>query len=386
MNLKIFKKEELLTIFACFWGIGICYGIQYSFSIFFVEISSFFNSTKAASSLIFSLSLLIYGLYNPVIGILINRFGGRKIFKIASFVIFTGLAASCFANTIKQLYFTLGIITAIGINSVGFIPITIIISNNFPKRKGFALGIATTGVGAGAFIISILSKFLIDRFTWQIALLYLGIFSSVSIFSVSFFLPKTPKTHTLKFNFQILKHKNFYLILSGMALGAMTTQGIMLHIVAFFIEKGIDKSFAAVTISIIALCGSFGKIFWGYLADFVKPIKLYFFACIIILISFFIIQFLNINLFITILFSVLFGLGYGSFAPLFPTLAFEKFKENFGNTMGFLAMGNGIGAFFSTFLLGFLHDIYHSYTVSIYFLILMITLSLISYIYAFKND
>ena len=386
MNLKIFKKEELFTIFACFWGIGICYGIQYSFGIFFVEITNYFHSTKAASSLIFSISLLIYGLYNPVVGILVNRFGGRKIFKIASFIIFTGLASSYFASTMKQLYFTLGIITAIGINSVGFIPITIIISNNFPKRKGFALGIATTGVGAGATFISIFSEFLISKFSWQLALIYLGLFASISVFTVSFFLPKSPKKRDFKFNFNILTNKDFYLIQAGMAFGAMTTQGIMLHIVAFFMEKGIVRSFAAITISIIALVGSFGKIFWGYLADFIKPIKLYSFACCLILISFALIQFFKVNIFIAIIFSILFGIGYGSFAPLFPTLAFEKFKENFGNTMGLLAMGNGIGAFFSTFFLGYLHDIYHSYTFAIYFLMIIISLSLLSYIVAFKDE
>ena len=388
MRLNIFSKKELLIILSCFIGIGICYGIQYSFSIFFVEITNFYKSNKAYSSLIFSITLLVYGLYSPIIGILTNRYGGKKIFKVACFIIMIGLFLSSVARNINQLYFTLGVITAIGINSVGFIPVTIIISNNFPKRKGFALGLATTGVGIGAFLISIISKVLINCLGWQLSLAVLGFFLGIIIYICSYFLPENPKIKSFYFDMSIFKNKNFWFIQGGMTFGAMTTQGVMLHIVAFFIDKGATSSLAAITISIIGLIGSAGKIFWGYLTDKYHAVKLYIVACVIILISFVIILYskvpiknYNVNIF-----SLLFGIGYGSFAPLFPTLAINKFKDNFGNIIGILSAGNGIGAFFSTYFLGYIYDTTGNYNYALYFLSILVILSSLSFYISFRKD
>ena len=326
-HFRLFNKKDTLIIFACFCGIGICYGFQYSFSIFFVEITKFFNVTKASGAFVFSLTLLVYGLYAPFIGILTNKFGGRKIFRVASLILISGVILSAFARNIFQLYFTLGIITAIGMNSVGFVPITIIISNNFKEKKGLALGLATTGVGVGAIAMSILTKILIDIFDWQIALVSLGVLSSLLIVFCSGFLPTVPRGSSFKLDFYFLKTKDFWLIQGGMAFGAMTVQSVMLHIVAFFIEKGVTVSLSAITISLIALTGSVGKISWGFLSDGFKPIVLYIVACFLIMLSILILSadFFNpvVEVFI---FSILFGIGYGSFAPLFPHL-FLKSSE-----------------------------------------------------------
>ncbi len=386
MNIKAFGRKEALIIFACFSGIGICYGLQYSFAIFFVEISKHFNADKADTSMIFSLTLLVYGLYAPLIGILTNKFGGRKIFKIASFVIFLGLTGSAFAVNINQLYMTLGIVTALGMNSVGFVPITIIISNNFQEKKGLALGIATTGVGAGAVIITFMAKILIEFFNWKTALALLGIFAFVTIYFVSDFLPLMPKERKFKLNFKFLKNKDFWLIQGGMTCGALTVQSVMLHIVACFLQKGVSSNSAAITVLLIAITGAAGKIFWGFLSDRFKPITLYIFACSLIFCSLgLILQTNAASLSTVIFFSLLFGIGYGSFAPLFPTLAFEKFNDDFGNVMGLLVTGNGIGAFCGTYLMGFMYDITGNYNSGLLFLMAMITVSTGLFILAFMK-
>ena len=222
-------------------------------------------------------------------------------------------------------------------------------------------------------------------FGWQLALAILGVIAGILVFLFSFFLPESPNIHSFKFDFSIFKNKEFWFIQSGMTFGAMTAQGVMLHIVACFLDKGASKNIAALSISIIGLVGSVGKIFWGYLTEFCKPIKLYITACIIIIIAFFLILYsgLPISNYSVVLFSILFGLGYGSFAPLFPTLAISKFKDNFGNIMGFLATGNGVGAFFSTYLLGYIYDKTGNYNLAFYFLISFVIISSFSFFLAF---
>ncbi len=387
MNMKVFNRKELLMIVACFSGIGICYGLQYSFSIFFVEITGYFHSTKANASLIFSLTLLIYGLYAPFIGILTNKFGGRYIFKIGAFIILAGLLLSSFAKNIYQLYLTLGVISALGINSVGFVPVTIIITNNFKEKRGLAIGIATTGVGVGAIIIGSASRLLIECFNWKIALAILSVTSFTILLFVSNFLPLVPREKKFKIDFRFLREKDFWLIQGGMTCGALTVQTIMLHIVACFINKGASLKTSAFSILLIAFIGSLGKILWGFLADFFKPVTLYFFACSLILTSLYLLLRVKIpaSFNSVMIFSLLFGMGYGAFAPLFPTLVFEKFKDDFGNIMGLLITGNGIGAFLGTYIAGYLYDLNGNYNTAIIMLMSVVALSMLFFAVAFKR-
>ena len=78
-------------------------------------------------------------------------------------------------------------------------------------------------------------------------------------------------------------------------------------------------------------------------------------------------------------------MGYGAFAPLFPTLVFEKFKDDFGNIMGLLITGNGIGAFFGTYIAGYLYDLNGNYNTAIIMLMFVVALSMLFFSVAFKR-
>ncbi len=392
-----FSKKELSIITACFCGIGICFGLQYSFSIFFVELSRYFNASKSTTSIIFSLTLLIYGIYSPIVGLLVNKFGGRKIFQFASIVLFTGLFLSSRAKDIHYLYFSLGIITAIGMNSIGFIPVSIIISNNFIDKKGFALGISTTGVGVGAAVISIISKYLISTLSWQKTFFIFSILFGTTVFLLSFMLPKIKprkikkpdKTKIVKFFKKFLKNKNFWFLQLGMTFGAMTSQSLMLYLVAYLIARGVNEHISTIAISIIGIFGSLGKIFWGYLSDLFNPFILFFISATIVIISLTVIIFSGtpISPIIVIAFAVMYGLGYGSFAPLFPGMAYQKFPgKTFGDVLGFIVMGNGIGACLSTYLIGVIIDKTSNYNLAFLTLLVFISISFISFFISFKSD
>jgi|GEM_PF-5736521 len=388
MNIKVFNKYELYTIIACFFGIGICYGIQYSFSIFFVEIIKSFNSSNSSASMIFAITLLMYGIYAPFAGFITNRFGGRTVFKFGSIVIFIGFLLSSLADNMLHLYLTLGIITSIGINSAGFIPVTLIISNNFQEKKGFAMGLASTGVGVGVVVISLLSEFLIKSYGWRISMLIVGLISSILIFVSSNFLPATNKSFPFKLNLSVLGNKNFWYIQFGMTFSSMTTQGLMLHLVSYFIEKGSKGLIPTISISIIGVTGILGRVVWGFMSDHFKPLRLYIAACFMVVLSLLLILFSDIPIpeSTVLIFSIIYGFAYGSFAPLFPILAFHKFKNDFGSAMGLLAVGNGIGSFITIYLMGYIRDVTGSYEISIIFLIILTTLSVVSYMLGFKKS
>ncbi len=370
-------------VFICFCAIGICFGLQYSFSLFFVAIGEFFNSSKSLTSIIFSLTLLIYGISSPFLGYFVNKYGGRVTFQIGAIFLFLGFILSSIATKIYFLYVTLGIITAIGMNCIGYIPVSIIIMKNFTNHKGLALGIATTGVGAGASFFSFLTKFLITHYNFKTAFLLYGIFIPLIVTLLSFSLPKVKSIKTkFKINLKTIKNKTFLLLQIGTTFGAMTSQTLMLYIVSYLLSKNITYTLSTTAISLIGIFGSIGKIFWGHLSDRFNPFKLFLITYFIIILALFSLIFKPQYV---IIFAILFGLGYGGFAPLFPAMIHKKFPgEKFGETMGLVITGNGIGSCISIWLFGFIYDLTKNYELCFFLLILFITISTISFSFANK--
>ena len=377
------SRKQILIILICFCAIGICFGLQYSFSLFFVAISKYFHKTKSTTSIIFSLTLLVYGLSSPILGYFVTKYGGRKIFRIGAILLCIGLISSFFSTTIYTLYFTLGLITASGMNCVGYIPVSIIIMRNFTSHKGLALGIATTGVGAGAAFFSFLTKYLLTHYNFKVAFLIYGISLPLIIFILSFYLPKLKPTNTsFRLNLQNIKNKIFIFLQLGTTFGAMTSQTLMLYIVSYLLNKGISFTVSTVAVALIGIFGSIGKILWGHLSDKYNPFKLYFFIYFLILTSLILVI---LKAKFVLIFAVLFGLGYGSFAPLFPAMIYNIFPgEKFGHTMGLVITGNGIGSCFSIWFLGFLYDKFKNFDLCFTMLILFITISTISFYIAYK--
>ena len=77
-----------------------------------------------------------------------------------------------------------------------------------------------------------------------------------------------------------------------------------------------------------------------------------------------------------LLFAVLFGLGYGAAAPVFPSVSANIFLSNsFGLIFAVICFGGGVGGSMGAFISGFLRDISGSYSVSFYLYFINIFLS-----------
>src|SRR5262249_57141190 len=79
-----------------------------------------------------------------------------------------GLLLSGFGNSLWQLYFSFGLITAVGQGALGFVGHNALISFWFVRRRATAIGIASMGQGMGALIMIPLTELLISRIGWRL--------------------------------------------------------------------------------------------------------------------------------------------------------------------------------------------------------------------------
>ena len=123
-------------------------------------------------------SLAIYTLgaflMSPLIGVLSERFGARRV-AIVSIVTFSLSMMALSLNTgDKTLYFVLWLLLAIG--GAGTLPITFTrpINTWFDKRRGFALGLALIATGVFGALAKSYAQFMVDLVGWRGAYVALG--------------------------------------------------------------------------------------------------------------------------------------------------------------------------------------------------------------------
>src|SRR5262249_2655699 len=137
------------------------HGLFFSFSIFFVPLLEEFGWSRALTAGALSMSTTAQAVMAPIAGAIIDRVGPRRVMLTG--VVALG-ASSMLTSTITapwQLYLTTGVLGAIGITAVGWVPTSVLLSRWFRDRRGRVVGIAFSGMGMGVFAMGPLAQWLI---------------------------------------------------------------------------------------------------------------------------------------------------------------------------------------------------------------------------------
>lgn len=97
---------------------------------------------------------------------LTDRYGCRMVAVAGSLIASLGFIASYFAQSLYQLYITLGIMAGIGYGMI-FLTSIVTVTRYFDKKRSLAMGISVCGSGIGAIIFNPLSKWLLDEYGWR---------------------------------------------------------------------------------------------------------------------------------------------------------------------------------------------------------------------------
>ena len=116
----------------------------------------------------------------PLVGILIDKFGPRRVIPPGIIVLCAGLALSAHVHSLGQLYLFYGVIAAFGVTFISISPYSAVLSHWFQKKRGLASGIAVSGMGFGTFAFAPLTQYVIGAAGWRTAFTVLADASSSS--------------------------------------------------------------------------------------------------------------------------------------------------------------------------------------------------------------
>jgi len=167
-------------IFYGWWIVAACFiiamymsgAVFYGFTAIFEPIAEEFGWSYTSISVAASIRGLEAGLLAPVAGIIIDRWGPRKLIFGGVICIGLGLLLLSQVHSIGMFYLAF-ILMSLGISSCGISVTVTTVANWFRRRVGLATGITICGYGAAGLMVPLMVG-LVDAFDWRATIAIMG--------------------------------------------------------------------------------------------------------------------------------------------------------------------------------------------------------------------
>ncbi|MFE3982285.1 MULTISPECIES: MFS transporter [unclassified Priestia] len=384
-----------IIVFVTFLTFLAVQGVRLSFGAFVEPWETDFSMDRGTISLISTLSFIIYGLSQPLIGRLVDKLGARLILSFSTFLVGISIFLTSFVNHPWQLFFLYGIMVSLGVGGASNVAATVVVTNWFNEKRGLAFGIMEAGFGAGQMLLVPGSLMLIHWLNWKMTVVILGAFLVLIVFPiVLLFLRNHPKEKglvpiggeiveedtvekkALSTNssiWSVFLKREFWFLILPFAICGFTTTGLMdTHLIPFSHDHGFSTSVTSAAVSILAGFNIIGILLSGVVADRWSSRKMLFLLYGMRAISICILLYSH-NSALLLIFAVLFGLV--DFATVAPTqlLATQYFKEySIGFILGWLFLSHQIGSALGAYLPGLFYNETGSYNISFYLSIMIL--------------
>ena len=359
----------LFIVFCSSMVILLSMGTRQSFGLFQTPISEAFGIGIVAFSLSLALQNLIWGISQPIIGAIADKFGSGRVIAVAGAFQSLGLVWLAYADQIWELHASAGILIGItGAGTTWAVLMSVIARNVPPNRRSLFFGIASgTGTG-GQILLAPLNQFTINTYGWQEALLILAVMLMLTI-PLAYIL-RGKNSDVVKEHAETLrqalnrarKHSGYLLLSTGFFVCGFHVMFIMAHLPTYLQNQNMPDWLPGVAISMIGITNLLGTILAGYLGD--KYSKKYLLSAINFLRALVITVFIIVPLTSTSVLVFCFFIGFLWLAtvPLTNALVGQIFGIRYLATLsGIVFCAHQLGAFTSVWMGGYLFDTLGSY-------------------------
>ncbi len=142
-------------------------GIRFAVGPFLKPIVADLGLDRASFSLVISLSLFLYGAFQPFVGRLVDRAGARLVLGAGTLVLAGSIAATGLVTSLWQLYLVYGVGAAVGLAATGHVVGSAVISRWFTRRRATALSTLGAASMAGMSLLVPIAMWLILSVGWR---------------------------------------------------------------------------------------------------------------------------------------------------------------------------------------------------------------------------
>jgi len=196
IRLRFFYGWLLVAIAFITMAVGV--NVRTAFSLLLPPILDEFGWDRGVVAGAFSFGFLGSAVISPFVGRLMDSRGLMIVVELGVFTMGAGLILASIVREPWQLYLTLGAFVGGGVNCLAYSGQSLYLTNWFVRRRGLALSIAFSGVGAGSITILPWFAWMIGSAGWRAACVALGIFLLIVLAPVNLLLRRRPEDMGLR--------------------------------------------------------------------------------------------------------------------------------------------------------------------------------------------
>jgi MFS family permease len=374
------NRRAWLLLAAAFTTFSIGAGFMHAYTVFLVTFIDVFGWSRAEVSVAYSVSQMVNGISSPFVGLLVDRLGARRLILIGGVVLTAGLLISSQVTQLWQVITVYGVIMTLGANCLGLVVFVPFLSRLFVKNRGMAVSVVQSANGFARAFSAPVTTLMISQLGWRGAYLWQGIFMAVVVIPLAAWFrgegrPSARRAAdsqgwTLR---QAIRTPHFWLLFAVYMFTGLGSFLVALHQLAFAIDIGFDRLYAAEVLGAGAFLSLPGVIITGTVSDYIgRELSAIFTygTSIIGVICALLIHSPDQHLLLW-LHSCFFGLTWGARGPAITAKTADLFPgPNLGAILGVITIGTGLGAASGSWLAGFVFDTTGSYRVAFWLSIL----------------
>jgi MFS family permease len=361
------------------------------FSVILKQLMNEFHTGRGAVSILPSISCIAGAICSYYVSTLMENHSARKFLLWGGVIGGISLLLCAAVNSLWQLY-VLYFILGSGFNGIGgSVPLVVLISKWFNRKRGMAMGLAMAGLPTGMLIVTPIVGIIATHFGWRATYLFAGgLTLAISIPLILLIIKDSPQEMGLlpdgdvpvnvsnvtapkatekPADFTVekprlsayLRSVPLWLICLGFTLMMIGEMAVVVHEVSFLTDMGISAVLAASTFGFTAGLSGLGRLASGWLADRISIRYLIMSLLAIEIIGVFILLRAN-SMSLVWLFVIVYGFASGSFFSLLPLVIRDIFGAKaytilFGFVNSLFVVAQAVGAP----LAGFIFDATGSY-------------------------
>lgn len=380
MTKKIFYGWWI--VLACFLISAYVGGVVFfGFTAFIDPIREEFGWSHTQISLAVSLRGLEMGVFAPIVGFLVDRYGARMLILFGTITIGFGFILLSLTQSLAMFYGSI-LFISFGAGGCAAVVLTTTVANWFHKKMGLALGIMGSGVGVGGLLIPLI-VWLIKVYQWRTTLVILGFAIFVLGIPLSFVIRNRPEQYgylpdgtgsrdltqkkevpeqgveiTFK---QAIKERSFLYLNLAEVIRYMAFSALSVHAMPFLGSMGLPRHTAGLAAGAIPMITIIGRFAFGWLGD--KLDKRHLLVCGFFFMSLGMLGFSYVPMgWLMLLFPFFYSTGLGGITVLRGAILREYFgRDSFGKMLGILMGAGSIGGIIGPTLAGWVFDTLGSY-------------------------
>lgn len=368
------SRSAIVAIACAALIVTLSMGVRQSFGMFLQPVGREFGIGREYFGFAIAVQNLLFGLAQPFVGAIADRYGVRRVLVAGALVYAAGLIVAAYALAPGGIMASLGVLVGLGLSGTTFVVVLTGVARLVePQQRSMAFGLVTAGGSFGQFAVVPIAQALIGAWGWRgalfglCALIVLIVAAAIGIrrpaagsANASMAAPPGGLKQALA---DAAAHPHYWLLNAGFFVCGFHIAFIATHFPAYLVDQGVAAGVGATALALVGLfniAGSYLFGLWGGRHSRPRLLAALYAARALAIAVFLVVPLSAAS---ALVFAAVFGFLWLGTVPLTNGAVASMFGVRYLSTLyGVVFLSHQVGSFVGAWVAGRLYDSSGSYT------------------------